>query len=690
MQKKFTESGLLAGLGLLSIYLAYSHVWPTYKTYVKNSWVQFGILVLLVFLVKKLAEIAATYHKNAPVSLLIVPITLLGYYTSYSATLVNILLIALVYLTGARFKIVLNLKSQNFFISFILGYGLLANLLYIPYFTSKIRFDLFYPIVIAIIVIFLISDFRSLVERTKEEIKLIAPQTDSVVITYLFFLMLSAALLSFGWDDLNHYLYLPLRSLIEGHSVLSAEIPGSLTFLSYHNLSYLTFAGWMLSSNNYEIAFVYKQFNALSYCVSFFCLYSILFSYLPERRQSGIIFLIIVSSSIWFVQVTSNYTDFPLLLLSIYTIYVLFESADAELEYFHQLLVCTLFLSISLKLIVLIIPLLALNLRKRYTHQRALASIVILLPVTPVFVRNYLLTGNPTFPAGNQHWKSDFFYTDPLNIVVSKYKAPWAFDPSLFFNFLSNAAEPVKLFYGSEPVFYSPLFFALVSLLIFCTLLVKNFSFRTNDFIRVSVVVFILVVLFPGAQYRYFIPVFVLLSVGFVLAISQVAPLQSCSLFQNRVFSCVVPLLISLSFVSPYTGLPLKTSNGTVFSDSGKDWNSKINFYGKVNDYFSLGNLKDYKIMIFYLQDKIFLNQKRVYEYDWYDYANMIRVKKAIDDPTTSGEVKDRLVTETLCSEGYRYMILSQVFWSDNFMNTLTPVILDNSQALYRINCSTR
>jgi hypothetical protein len=368
------------------------------------------------------------------------------------------------------------------------------------------------------------------------------------------------------WDDLNGYFYLPLASIKNGSSVFGPNIPGSLTFMSFHNTSFLTFIGVLLEVKDYKIGYIYKIFNSLNYVINFYFLYLILLKY-NSTFFARLCFITIATSSIWFIEVVCNYTDFPVFLLATFAIYRIYGDRKSDLSYGVIIAIMALFIPITLKSLVVIIPLILYELKNKLNIKNL--SITLLLPLLalPIFIRNYLLTGNPTFPAGNHFWKSKYFLTDSGNIVVSKYVAPWKFDLSYFFNLLTNSEKSVSIFFGAENYLYNPIFFSIITIyfvtLFYGKLIVYSY---TNEFIKFGLLCVVCVILLPGAQYRYFASSIVILNIGFLIAIRQCYDLEINRIKYSFLLNYIYLVLISIMTLTPYSGLPLAYKDQKIIS----------------------------------------------------------------------------------------------------------------------------
>lgn len=672
----------------IAVLVAIANVWPAYKTIIISNNIQYlkiisGLsLVLYVLYSLKHTKIFST--KSVLIIVFIIESVFIGYFTSYVAVLTSIACMFFLLCIG----IILN-KKNSIFNGFVIGYGILANILHIPFLNNSIPLDKFYNAIILFIAIIIIYKFKYLLSYF---IKILNESDDKDIKYYhiLLFsiLYLSASITGFMWDDINSYLYFPLKSILNNYSVLSSSYPSSLVFQNLHGLAFGTFMGSIIGSVDYKIVYAFKTFNALCFLLLFFCLIEITKKITPVKFVNNLIYLTICTSTIWFVEITSNYTDFSVLLISIYVVNLLVEFKDIKnikIE-LKQYLIFSLFVAISFKSLVAVLPLVIIDQLsdEKFLWKRASKLFVLPLFSLGIFIRNYVYSGNPTFPAGNHFWKSIYFFTDSSNIVANKFIPSWGKDFSLLANFLSNSDKSVAIFYTAVNTFYSPIFFALVTVALL-NFIFRNKSLESNTFLLCGFLAFCFTILLPGAQYKYFIPAFIYFCIGFyILNIKNLSILDSNKKSLNLTLNIIFLVMVLFLPYSPYSGVPLYVKDNVIFSSNFRNWYEKISFYNKVNDF--LGKNKS-KILIFYLQDKIFLPSRNVYEYDWYDYPTMKNLSEAINSESSPLE-KSLAATKYLCESDFKYVILSTEFVNNHFMNSLALKVKGDQQSLYEINCN--
>jgi hypothetical protein len=337
-----------------------------------------------------------------------------------------------------------------------------------------------------------------------------------------------------------------------------------------------------------------------------------------------------------------------------------------------------------------IIPIVAYDLYKNLDFKKIFNIALLPLFTIPILIRNFIYTGNPTFPAMNNLWKSQYFSTDPHSIIVSKYIPDWSKDLTLFFNFFSNSSKPLTLFYASSSNFYNPLFFSIFTFT-FIYFLFNFKSIKSNIYLLFGFMAFYLTILLPGAQHKYFIPCFIFLTVGLYKIYDYDIYFEVGYAFKKKFCNVICFIIIFVFPMSPYSGVPLKIIDGKIYSNNYIDWSEKLNFYERFNHYIELSKLNEKKILLSYLQDKLLITSKNVYEYDWYDYYEVNPLMVIFDDISKSNfsdRTKANAVQSELCKRNYGFLVLNRDFFNKEFMNSLKLVVASTKQNAYELNCS--
>jgi hypothetical protein len=610
--------------------------------------------------------------------LIIIFATIAGFYTNYQSLLISIFYFIFILAIGSVIAGKINEKRELINI-ITYGYCICAYIWNVPYLLNEIPFKEYYVLSIGLGIMYLFINRKEIkIPEMKNYTEL---SNDSRFYLLIILYILASSITSFMWDDLNAYIYFPLKSLVENKSALSQFSPGSLIFQSLHSLSFTAALG-IWSSKDYNLVYYYKFFNLISYILVIVASWDIFNKIYTNKKNIQIIFYTIATSTIWFINITSNYTDLPVFLLCIYSLNIIIKEELINLKLkSNNYIFFSIFTAITLKSLVIIIPIVALDLYNKLRKNESIISVFIIPTfILPIFIRNYIYTGNPTFPAGNNIWKSEYFDTDKNSIIVGKFWPSNPIDINLFFNFFSGSSSALTNFYGGIGNLYSPVFYFGISLT-FLFIIFKIVSFKTNKYIILGVVFFFLTVYLPGAQHRYFIGSYLFLLIGMIYLFDK----QIVININNKVFNMIIYIMIFLFPTSQYVTNKLYINEGKVFSKNGfRDWNEKIIFYDKVNDYFKYQNKKP-KILIHYLQDKLFLINAKVVEFDWYDHNDAKGISKImsmnIDEIT-----KREMINEFICNNNFNYLVLSDansIFIKVNDK----PVIKGVQQSLYKIDC---
>ena len=161
--------------------------------------------------------------------------------------------------------------------------------------------------------------------------------------------------------------------------------------------------------------------------------------------------------------------------------------------------------------------------------------------------------------------------------------------------------------------------------------------------------------------------------------------MQDKILLNSTGISAIICLLILMFPLSPYVSNKMHIRNGKIFSDGFRDWNEKLIFYGKLNTYFREKNIKP-KIILHYLQDKIFIEEAIPFEYDWYDYNSMKGLFSIMESNENDRKSRDQLAEKFLCTNDFKYAVLSE--GSPLRLANSIRIIEGVQQSLYRYECS--
>lgn len=677
-------------IGLISLFIQIQPILKSSK--IEGS--KFGQPLIITLFIGVVAFLF-TKFRNKLYSLIVfvlAPCILILIYSRVIALtlLISLFIILSMILIGALFNIQSNLTR------FIFGYSFLGFVLNIPNLYNKINLFYFYTCITSALIIMYIYNYRYIYISIKSFISSVLKSSDFfgnfAIYFYFIYFLFCSFVLGYTFDDLNHYIYISLKSWYFNFSQVSPYIPGSMAFQSLHNLSFLTYIMYFTPSDFLYATFGLKAWNFL--CIFF----SIIFLYSDVRKIdleiAHPLMAILVSLPLLAVEILGNYTDFPLFLISFYVIYILVKK-NYELKLIEpNLLEYTIFglmAAVTLKTLVITIPIILIGLWNfRYSIKSYFYVAYSTFPTIILFTRNYLLTGNPTFPAGNYLWKSPFFDINKTS-VTHKFVTDWNADISMPFNLIAGGHNSIG-FYAAGPTFYG----VLIPTLFLFLLLYLVYAYKINintikfDYIniltvsKIAIYSFVLIVFLISPTHRYFIPFICL----FALALSIFyKPFLKCSKLAALFLLLLVFCNSILGLSTTYNGAPYSYVSGYLYSEhSNRNWREKIQFYENANKEILIS--PNNKILIFYLQDKIFIKSPYVYEMDWYDYL----VQKDLNDHHISQPnlVPGKNVVRHMCDLNFSYVILGKdnVFFdadASKFLDLLVPGLQQN---LFRLNCS--
>ena len=560
--------------------------------------------------------------------------------------------------------------------SFIYIYCILAIVLYLPHLHYEVSISKYYKFVS--IIFLLMSTYLFSIKREKE---LILPRYLRYII-YLVVILLGyhAIPFNFVFDDLNGYLWIPYVSVSEDHTFISEFRPSSLTFYSVHNIGFATYLSYLFQDVT-PISFIYswKFFQFFLFSL-FFVLFLKEFLY---KKRFLFIFLISLFPSYLNYQIAGNQNDFTLILSIWFSIYFILNNHKIKP---HHFLLFALLVTVNFKSSVPLITLLIVYYYNNFNELKQLFkrskfylfSILGIVFISPIYIRNYYLTGNPTFPSGNNYFQSSLFPID--SFVASKYKLGTS-GFNEFWDLIFNSSSDIIAFYAPEYSLYG----SLIVILFFIVLITYMFygkvttSSNINHFklFLFSFLSYLICINLVGAQHRY------LATSVFFFAYF----LSSFILFKTKKqYLLVIQALIFPSFAIPLGASTIDfTSSPPQYE--GKHFSSNISFYAKVNSTLRSSD----KIILYYVQDKIFINNPNLIELDWYDYVPTKQLQDYADSLGEEINIKDRAnsIKNNLCLNNYTHFILSPDVYPWNIDVSSFSKLLSSSsnRRFYKINC---
>ena len=503
-----------------------------------------------------------------------------------------------------------------------------------------------------------------------------------------------------------------------------------MTNMSAFSLGYGGLLASILGSDRTLFIFSFKFFHALSYFVGLIAFaYSVRLTKTHAFLQWAWISLIGFLPLIVF-ELTGNYADYYVLLGAMFIGYQLVTQitnlpvAMTRAALLWEALALGLFAIVSLKCIPYIIAYFILKGLLCLIREGGVSTAIVAgwhkrnqlfaqagLMITPLMVLlidNFRLTGNPTFPGGNHLWQSPFFMTS--GVVAERFKFPNNADGTTFLQLFSLTPQAAEMFSSGNSyfpiygLFFQSLLFAIPMLLVLLLvyIIAGRIVIKTafSSFLLglgcllLTVLSFGVITQIVGPQHRYFfgLPVFILLGVIALLApfLELVRPESTKKKYLWRALGWIsIPLSLFLFFANASNPPPFHiTADHMLVSKAGFDkWLKKRAFYTELNKRLE-GDYR--KIMLYYLQDKFFIDTKNVYEMDWYDYP-MQRTLINEWEKGTSLDARLENIRDRLCKENFGYFVLSTdaIFFDPKFKSKYLnkTSLTDDLQALYELKC---
>jgi hypothetical protein len=610
-----------------------------------------------------------------------------GYY------LAGILFVVMIYINGRLISRLLfkNIFKETPLLTFTCGYIISVFFISIPLnFIPNSTIALPSKIITIVFAIFILCEIVLTFTDLKRNLKIpkenVILQHESSYFYYLacwiVFLLLSFGLiLSWSYDDLNSYLYWPLKAVQENITAVNINRPVTFTLLSVHSQSVLTYLFSLFSVHDGIIAtYIYRGVNASCFCALFISgIHSVKF--LKKINLSNLFFLLnflVATLPMTFNNIYSNYTDFPAYLAFLSSLFILFSVLSNAQEinnnhsylFFKNILSSSSFsllggmliaispktiapifsaiFSLTLFRIIFLLRMQSISrisiiksiLPNRNSYFTILINAVILvLPISIIAIRNFVITGNPSFPANNVFWKSHYFITaSDFDPAKSHYSSNLPLDftylPRLFSNNLASLQgfEYADTSFGMFGAFLINLLilYGVYKILFSSSRIFKSFP-KTQDYqVKISsdflvfsiVLIFYLsintfiVYFFLGDQYRYLISVY----------LSGVTILLLFCLYNfpqklKKIFAGTIQIFLFIQiFVSIYWFISIQTIQGKL---SSGDWQDYFNVISDVkNNIIQSNSQKNYLTLSgVFPKGLIFLFPLKIHTNDWYDYS---------------------------------------------------------------------
>jgi hypothetical protein len=667
--------------------------------------------------------------KNLKIPVIILILSWILYFNLIVPLLFTVIIVTAVFKIGDSILNLFGLREKSIFIAFCLGHTSLAFLLWLVIRFTEYNAIYFYKIIGLFIFIISLVSFKILIKNKfiilKRFYSNIYNNQNLVFSQSVFILSMSllvyATLYSFYFDDINGYMYAPLRVFYDNGFIFGPERPGFMTNMSALSLGYGSLLSSFLGYDRNLFIMTFKFFHASSYLIGIITFVgSLKFCINNYLRGFAIILLGLLPLTIF--EITGNYADYYVLLVSFYVFYtlacIIFLKIKLEFKYFYiNSILIGLFLIVSLKtipyvfsgFIILFFYLSMCN----YGEKRIILSYVlnnkkiifinltlISLPLLLLFIDNIIKSGNPTFPGGNGLWKSPYFSLGGL--VAGRFHFPNMPDGTTFLQVFSFTPQAAQLFSSGNSYFpiygvFSQTIFYLIPFLVILIL----FKYGNNEkyhqtlsilllSILLIIVTFVTISLVVGPQHRYFFGLNTYLFIPAMIGLSKFY-IQSYKYIFFSISKWIFFVIALFSFFgNGIEAPPFKITNDRLLVSgiNGDKWLSKKLFYEKVNNYIS----DDKSIMLSYLQDKFFIDSKNVYELDWYDFPIQSQLNSIWDSkehPTL--ESKLYKINKHLCDNNFRYFILSKnaiiyhPLFNESYLRRTD--IYDNYQSLNILLC---
>lgn len=575
--------------------------------------------------------------------------------------------------------------------TFAVYFGLITVLLYIPHLSEHIAIDKYYYLISFFALLGILIYFKKNLINIKDEPLINLNFVERFGI-YAITIVLGFHVLPFNFvfDDLNGYLWVPKVSEILNHTAVSELLPSSLTFYTQYNLGIVSYIAFLTGiSDVVQFVFTWKFIQFI------FLIIAILITIVELKNNKRLEkytypFLIVLFPGFLSYQIVGNQNDFPAIFATYLSIFWLLRNKFISPK---ELLGSILIVAISPKAFLpLFVAILVLFFRHIKNSYRALLSLKYylslifgLLLLIPMYVRNYFLTGNAFFPSGNNKYKSDLFPVDFF--VADRWTLPSKSGFHEYFDLVFNNLSNLKIFYASSGLHYGPISIVLIITLIVSIFLSKRRVFEFNKdafiFLGLSYLMLLIANNTIGAQHRYLIPVMIFFVFFLALLILDLFKEKDRKYIFISIF-----FVINFHSFTVISGVPKFEFKENLMQYSGKNYIDRLVFYNKVNRLIG----SEAKIILYYLQDKLFLDSIQLTELDWYDYVPSSRLQIDID------EIKQKSITQKpnnevqsyLCNRGYSHMILSNSVdpYDVNLREVMQKILSGPGVNLYQLECN--
>lgn len=639
----------------------------------KHLLIYYGIYLSVFFLIIDLF-LKNNDYKNLIGLLLFIFLTFIYYYYVSNAIVNTLLFFLIVHLFYRATNIFFNDIFGNVVLSLFIFYFLFSLFIYVD-------FDLKNPLFVN--TIYFLSAL-SLILIKKDVLIKIKKVNLLEIFPFLFLYLFFSSFFYFTWDELNSSFWYPYQSYLNG-SFIDPGRPNSILMTSHRAIGQGFFSAITSVGDRLDFTFTMKLITAF---LCFFIITLFVNFFFKSKKLKLFFYVILFSLPIFKLQIFANFFDLTSIIYTLTSLYFLRKIYKKKNN--NDILLFSLISGLSIYLSLKCIPLALISYslilfylyREKNIKLLFICSISFGLFITINFIKAYIYTGNPFFPRLNYIFHSPFY-----SILKEGVSTGFTLNHHInFFDFFSifssNVDHNKQFYYGG--IFSTFGFLAAISV---SSLFLPHKKIFKN-YLLLSILIFIIVTILIGPEHRYL--VVVVLPFLFFAYLNLFIYFKNIIIIDNKFiyYFAVMCSLASFNLVNFGVGKFSYNFNEKHFlTNETKKWYSKLDFYNEFNR-FSDGSKK---ILMFYLQDKFFIDNRNVYENDWYDFPVQQDLRKIWLDPKykTNNE-KLFNVGNYLCENDFKYFLWSknQAFGDELWLSYLKIDIESEYVNSYTIECS--
>ena len=663
-------------LGILFVTVGFVTFLNTYNFVIldgKHTLIYYGIYLSIFCLVLDLL-IREKSKKNL-IGLLIISLIFLLYYFFVSPaalyTIIFFLLVHLVYKINSLYfkdlygKLVLSVLQIFFIFSLLIYVEIDLKNIYIVYFIYCL----------SIISIFLIKI---------KKIKKIDNFNIIRILPFLIALIFFSVFFHFTWDELNSLFWYPYQSYING-SFIDPGRPNTILMLSGRSIGQGFFSAIISQGDRHSFTFTMKLITAV---LCFASVMAFISSFFKNNKLQLIFILVLFSMPIFKLQIFANFFDITSINYVLCSLYFLRKISQQKKE--NDILLYSLISGLSIYISLKCIPLAIVSylivmfyiLKDKKTGLFIICSAAYGLFILISFTKAFVFTGNPFFPRLNYIFLSPYY-----SILKEGVSIGFTLDHYInyfdFFSIFSSNPEHNKQFYWGG--IYSTFgFVAAISASVF---FLPNKKIAHN-YLLISIIAFFIITILIGPEHRYLVVVvlpFLLYSYLNIFIYFRNVPLLKSTFIYYILVSISLASLCLINFGSGNFSYNYKDK--LFISNETTKWISKEKFYTKFNK--NIEN--DKKILMYFLQDKFFIDNRYIFENDWYDFPFQQDLRKIwLKDGHQDNNEKLFHVAKYLCANNFKYYLWDKKsnFGDGIWFEYLKPHMESEFVNSYTIQCS--